>query len=207
MYTVMVTGGIGSGKSKLVELLCERGAVSIDLDEINRRLISSNTMLIAELAERFGEEILDEDGAVVPARLARLAFASEQATHDLNAISFPYITEAATNYILNVECVPRTNAKILVIEVQLLTEVPEFAQLADEVIAVSAPSELRLARAVTRGMDASDVLARMRAQATDAERALIADTICENICSIEELGDWADAWYDEHMEMLEKQES
>lgn len=207
MYTVMVTGGIGSGKSKLVELLCERGAVSIDLDEINRRLISSNTMLIAELAERFGDEILDEDGAVVPARLARLAFASEQATHDLNAISFPYITEAATNYILNVECVPRTNAKILVIEVQLLTEVPEFAQLADEVIAVSAPSELRLARAVTRGMDASDVLARMRAQATDAERALIADTICENICSIEELGKWADAWYDERMEMLEKQES
>ena len=66
MYTVMVTGGIGSGKSKLVELLCERGAVSIDLDEINRRLISSNTMLIDELAERFGEEILDEDGAVVP---------------------------------------------------------------------------------------------------------------------------------------------
>ncbi len=207
MYTVMVTGGIGSGKSKLVELLCERGAVSIDLDEINRRLISSNTMLIAELAERFGDEILDEDGAVIPARLARLAFASEQATHDLNAISFPYITEAATNYILNVECVPRTNAKILVIEVQLLTEVPEFAQLADEVIAVSAPSELRLARAVTRGMDASDVLARMRVQATDAERALIADTICENICSIEELGDWADAWYDERMEMLEKQES
>ena len=56
-------------------------------------------------------------------------------------------------------------------------------------------------------MDASDVLARMRVQATDAERALIADTICENICSIEELGDWADAWYDERMEMLEKQES
>lgn len=207
MYTVMVTGGIGSGKSKLVELLCERGAVSIDLDEINRRLISSNTMLIGELAERFGEEILDEDGAVVPSRLARLAFADEEATRDLNAISFPYITEAATNYILNVECVPRTSAKILVIEVQLLTEVPEFAQLADEVIAVSAPSELRLARAVTRGMDASDVLARMRVQATDAERALIADTICENICSIKELGNWADAWYDERMEMLEKQES
>lgn len=207
MYTVMVTGGIGSGKSKLVELLCERGAVSIDLDEINRRLISSNTMLIGELAERFGEEILDDDGAVIPARLARLAFADEQATHDLNAISFPYITEAATNYILNVECVPRTDAKILVVEVPLLTEAPEFAQLADEVIAVAAPSDLRLARAVARGMDASDALARIRVQPTDAERALIADTVCENICSIEELGTWVDAWYDERMEMLENQES
>mgnify|MGYP002544575133 FL=1 len=207
MYTVMVTGGIGSGKSKLVELLCERGAVSIDLDEINRRLITSNAMLISELAERFGEGILDEDGSVVPSRLASVAFADEQSTRDLNAISFPYITEAATNYILNVECVPRTDAKILVVEVPLLTEAPEFAQLADEVIAVTAPSDLRLARAVARGMDAPDVLARMRMQPTDAERALIADTVCENICSIEELGNWVDAWYDERMEMLENQES
>lgn len=203
----MVTGGIGSGKSKLVELLCERGAVSIDLDEINRRLITSNAMLISELAERFGEGILDEDGSVVPSRLASVAFADEQSTRDLNAISFPYITEAATNYILNVECVPRTDAKILVVEVPLLTEAPEFAQLADEVIAVTAPSDLRLARAVARGMDAPDVLARMRMQPTDAERALIADTVCENICSIEELGNWVDAWYDERMEMLENQES
>lgn len=207
MYTVMVTGGIGSGKTTLVELICERGAVSIDLDEINRRLIASNAMLISELAARFGEEILDEDGAVVPSRLARLAFADEQSTRDLNAISFPYITEAATNYILNVECVPRTDAKILVVEVPLLTEAPELAQLADEVIAVTVPSDLRLARAVARGMDASDVLARMRMQPTDAERALIADTVCENICSTEELGNWVDAWYDERMEMLENQES
>lgn len=207
MYTVMVTGGIGSGKTTLVELICERGAVSIDLDEINRRLIASNAMLISELAARFGEEILDEDGAVIPSCLARLAFADEQSTRDLNAISFPYITEAATNYILNVECVPRTDAKILVVEVPLLTEAPELAQLADEVIAVTAPSDLRLARAVARGMDASDVLARMRMQPTDAERALIADTVCENICSTEELGNWVDAWYDEHMEMLENQES
>ena len=204
MYTVMVTGGIGSGKSKLVELLCERGAVSIDLDEINRALISGNAMLISELAARFGEEILDEDGAVIP---ARVAFASEQATHDLNAISFPYIMQAATNYILNVECAPRTDAKILVVEVPLLTEAPDFARLADEVIAVTAPSDLRLARAVARGMDASDVLARMRAQPTDAERVLIADTVCENICSIEELGDWVDAWYDERMKMLGTRES
>lgn len=208
MYTVMVTGGIGSGKSKLVELLCERGAVSIDLDEINRALISGNAMLISELATRFGEEILDEDGAVIPARLAHVAFCERaQATHDLNAISFPYIMQAATNYILNVECAPRTDAKILVVEVPLLTEAPDFARLADEVIAVTAPSDLRLARAVARGMDASDVLARMRAQPTDAERVLIADTVCENICSIEELGDWVDAWYDERMKMLGNRES
>lgn len=197
MYTVMVTGGIGSGKSTLVELLSAHGAVSIDLDEINRTLISSNESMIAELAGRFGEEILDEGGSVIPAELARRAFAGEQATKDLNAISFPYITEAATDYVLGVECVPTSDARVRVIEVPLLTEVPEFAQLADEVIAVVAPSDLRLKRAVARGMDALDVMHRMNVQPTDEQRIAIADTICENVSTREELKRWVDEWWRE----------
>lgn len=203
MYTVMVTGGIGSGKSTLVDLLCARGAISIDLDEINRTLISSNDMLISELATRFGWDIVDEQGCVIPKLLAQRAFASEQATHDLNAISFPYITQAATDYILNVHCAPRTDAKVLVVEVPLLTEAPDLARLADEVIAVSAPSDARLARAVARGMDASDVLRRMEMQPSDAARALIADTVCENICSIEELVRWVDDWWEQRSSVFE----
>lgn len=198
MYTVMVTGGIGSGKSTLADLLCERGAVSIDLDEINRMLISSNQNLIDDLARRFGSEILDEDGTIVTSRLARIAFANEQNTRDLNAISFPYITEVATEYVLDVHCAPRTDAKVLVVEVPLLTEAPEFAQLADETIAVSASSDLRLARAVARSMDAADVLRRMEIQPSDAERAAIVDTVCENNGSAEELAAWVDAWWNEH---------
>lgn len=195
MYTVMVTGGIGSGKTRLVEMLCERGALSIDLDEINRTLLADNQMMIAELAERFGDDILDADGAVIASRLAQRAFASHEEARALNAISFPYITELATDYILNVHCASRTDAKILVIEVQLLTEVPDFARLADEVIAVCAPSDVRLARAVERGMGAEDVLARMKVQATDAERAALADTVCENAGTQEDLAAWVDAWW------------
>lgn len=194
MYTVMVTGGIGSGKSTLVELLCEHGAVSIDLDEINRSLLATNDVMVNELAERFGRDIVNEEGGVNAALLAQRAFADEQSTKDLNAISFPYITEAATDYVLGVECVPRSEAKVLVVEVPLLTEVPEFARLADEVIAVVASSDMRLARAVKRGMDALDVLQRMNMQATDEQRIAIADTVCENISTREDLEAWVDAW-------------
>lgn len=203
MYTVMVTGGIGSGKSTLVQALCELGATSIDLDEINRTLLSSNSMLIADLAARFGEDILDEDGAIITSRLAERAFKNKQSTKDLNTISFPYITEVATEYILDDECVPRTDAKILVVEVPLLTEVPQFASLADEIIAVTAPSDLRLARAVARGMDALDVMQRMEVQASDQQRIAIADTVYENTGTQDDVKAWANAWYLDRMNELE----
>lgn len=203
MYTVMVTGGLGSGKSTLVDLLCEHGAVSIDLDEINRTLLSSNEDYVSELVERFGEGILDEEGAVITAELAKRAFADEASERALNAIAFPYITELANEYILDVHCTPRSNAKVLVVEVPLLTEVPEFARLADEVIAVNVPSELRLQRAIARGMDAADALARLAVQATDAQRSAIADTLCDNDGTREELAAWADAWWEQTVAKLD----
>lgn len=203
MYTVMVTGGLGSGKSTLAGALCSRGAVSINLDEINRMLLSSNAMLIADLAARFGEDILDDEGAVITSLLAQRAFKNEQATKALNDISFPYITEAATDYILGVECVPRTDAKVMVVEVPLLTEVPEFARLADEVIAVVAPSDLRLARAVARGMDALDAMRRMEVQPSDAERIAIADTVYENTGSLDDMSAWVDGWFLERANLIE----
>lgn len=197
MYTVMVTGGIGSGKSTLCKMLYEKGALSVDLDAVARTLLETDTMMISELAEEFGAGILDEDGMIVPARLAKRAFASPEATKAMNAITFPRIVAQVSDYVLDVHCVPRHHAKALVIEVPLLTDAPELVRLADEVIAVTAPVELRLARAVARGMDADDVMRRMELQPTDAERAAIATTICENAGSPEDLQAWADAWWSE----------
>lgn len=204
MYTVMITGGLGSGKSTLADLLCEKGAVSIDLDEIGRTLLQSDEDYVAELVERFGEGILDEEGNVVSAELARRAFADGDSERDLNAIAFPYITRLANEYVLDVHCTPRSDARVLVVEVPLLTEVPEFAQLADEVIAVAAPSDLRLQRAVARGMDAADALRRMGVQASDAQRSAIADTVCDNAGTREELAAWADGWWERTMAMLDE---
>ena len=86
---------------------------------------------------------------------------------------------------------------VFIIEIPLLVEAPQFAGLASEVIAVEAPEELRVRRAVERGMDEADARARMARQASDEERRELADTICDNSGSAEELQAWAQAWWDE----------
>lgn len=207
MYTVMVTGGLGSGKSTLCKLICEHGAMSMNLDEIYRGLLESNENMIADLAKRFGDDILDESGMVIRSKLAEEAFSDEQSTKDLNAITFPYIMAMTNDYLLDVHCVPRSSSKILVVEVPLLTEVPEFAQLADEIIAVNVPSDVRLQRAIARGMDPVDALNRLQIQPTDTERDAIADTVCDNSGTQDDLRAWADAWWEDRMSKLDAAET
>lgn len=207
MYTVMVTGGLGSGKSTLCKLICEHGAMSMNLDEIYRGLLESNENMIADLADRFGDDILDDAGMVIRSKLAEEAFSDEQSTKDLNAITFPYIMAMTNDYLLDVHCVPRSSSKVLVVEVPLLTEVPEFAQLADEIIAVNVPSDVRLQRAVARGMNPADALKRLQVQPTDVERDAIADTVCDNSGTEDDLRAWADAWWEDCMKKLDAAES
>lgn len=203
MYTVMVTGGLGSGKSTLCKLICEHGAMSMNLDEIYRGLLESNENMIADLADHFGDDILDDSGMVIRSKLAEEAFSDEQSTKDLNAITFPYIMAMTNDYLLDVRCVPCSSSKVLVVEVPLLTEVPEFAQLADEIIAVNVPSDVRLQRAVARGMNPADALRRLQVQPTDAERDAIADTICDNSGTEDDLRAWADAWWEDRMNKID----
>lgn len=203
MYTVMVTGGLGSGKSTLCKLICEHGAMSMNLDEIYRGLLESNENMIADLADHFGDDILDDSGMVIRSKLAEEAFSDEQSTKDLNAITFPYIMAMTNDYLLDVHCVPCSSSKVLVVEVPLLTEVPEFAQLADEIIAVNVPSDVRLQRAVARGMNPADALGRLQVQPTDAERDAIADTICDNSGTEDDLRAWADAWWEDRMNKID----
>ena len=203
MYTVMVTGGLGSGKSTLCKFICEHGAMSMNLDEIYRGLLESNENMIADLADRFGDDILDDSGMVIRSKLAEEAFSDERSTKDLNAITFPYIMAMTNDYLLDVHCVPCSSSKVLVVEVPLLTEVPEFAQLADEIIAVNVPSDVRLQRAVARGMNPADALRRLQVQPTDAERDAIADTICDNSGTEDDLRAWADAWWEDRMNKID----
>src|SRR5437762_14330327 len=88
---VGLTGGIGSGKSTVASLLAERGAVVIDADQIAREVVEPGMPELAALVERFGDDVLNGDGSLDRATLARRSIADDESRRALEAITHPAI--------------------------------------------------------------------------------------------------------------------
>jgi len=176
MLLVGLTGGIGSGKSTVAELLAARGAWVVDADAVARAVVEPGTPALAKLVERFGREILDPDGALDRPALGRIAFADEQSRKDLEAITHPAINEEFVRRI-----VEAPEGSIVVCDVPLLRESPQARERGyPVVIVVEAPVAVRLDRLEGRGVPRGDAEARMAAQATDEERREIATHLIDN---------------------------
>src|SRR6476659_6046691 len=87
MLMVGLTGGIGSGKSTVAAALAKRGATVIDADAIAREVVEPGQPALAKLVERFGPEILNDDGTLDRAALAAKAFVDEETKKELEAIT------------------------------------------------------------------------------------------------------------------------
>jgi len=175
MLLVGLTGGIGSGKSTVAELLAAKGARIVDADVVARDVVQPGTPALAKLVERFGPEILATDGSLDRPALGRLAFADEESRKDLEAITHPAIGE---EFLRRMKAGPGT---IVVCDVPLLVESPQAAGRGYRiVIVVEAPLETRIERLEERGVPRDDALARMAAQATDEERRAIATHVIDN---------------------------
>jgi dephospho-CoA kinase len=199
MYVVLLTGGLASGKDTVSAYLAERGATLLDLDVIAREAQSEEAVL-AQLREAFGSDIIDADGTLDRSLLAERAFVDQHSAERLNAICWPPIKERVVEYILQNTCQPMRRAKLLVVQIPLLAEAPDFLDLADEVIAVSADEALRFRRAVARGMSPVDARRRIALQADDEQRRAISDTVFVNNGSLDELKQQVDEWYADRIE-------
>ena len=179
MRVVVITGGIGAGKSTAAEFLCGLGAVVVDLDIVAAEVLQKGSATLERVTGEFGPEVLLADGSLDRDALAREAFASPESVHRLNAIVHPAVAREIGPAISDLRLLP-DSPDVVVIEVPLLAEAPVFAELADDVIAIVAPEEVRVARAVAAGRREPDVRRRLAVQATDAERAQLADVIIVN---------------------------
>jgi dephospho-CoA kinase len=194
MRVVVITGGIGAGKSTAAEFLRDKGAVTIDADRIATQVLEKGSPVLARVAEEFGPDVLLADGSLDRASLAREAFCSQERTDRLNAIVHPAVAREIGPAVADLRLLPDPPS-VVVLEVPLLAEAPVFAQIADVVLAIVAPQELRVQRAVASGFSEDDARRRLAVQATDAERAALADVVIVNDTTKERfLGELANVW-------------
>lgn len=180
MLSIALTGGIGSGKSLAADYFEELGAVVIDSDQLARDAIERGSPGFDEVVARFGDSILS-GGEIDRSKLAEIVFRDEVARKDLEAIIHPRVREIATRI------AARTAQDGVVInQIPLLFETNGQGRF-DLVITVSASLENRRARLAERGLKSYEIERRIAAQASDEQRASIADIVIENNGSIEEL--------------------
>lgn len=179
MQVVGLTGGIGSGKSTLAEGLRALGVPVIDADEVARRCVAPGTPGLTAIVGRFGADVLSADGSLDRARLAGLVFADPVAREDLEAITHPCIREGIAEGVAALQASAEP-PDLVVVEHPLLVETDGHERV-DVVVVVEAPMDLRIERLVaTRGMDVTEVRARIAAQADDARRRAFADHVVIN---------------------------
>ncbi|MCL2151290.1 MAG: dephospho-CoA kinase [Coriobacteriia bacterium] len=198
MYTVFLTGGLASGKSTVAERLAAKGATILDLDQIAKEEQESESVM-AELRAEFGNDIVDSQGQLDRRLLAERAFASPEKTARLNEICWPPTIQRLSEYLVGGSCQPIEHGAMVVVQIPLLVEAQELIPLADEVVTVSVPPEMRLDRAINRGMDKTDAAQRLARQVTDEQREAIADTVFYNSGSLAELYQDIDEWYEQRM--------
>ena len=182
MTRIGLTGGIGAGKSTVARELERLGALVVDADAIAREVVAPGTPGLAAVVAEFGDSVLTPDGSLDRPAMGRIVFADPAARARLEAITHPLIRAESAR-----RAAAAPPGTVVVHDVPLIVERGLAAQY-DLVVVVGADEDVRLERLVRdRGMTREDALARIRAQATDAERRAVADVWLDNSGTQEEL--------------------
>jgi len=179
---VGLTGGIGSGKSTVSGLLQARGAVIIDADAIVREVQQPGSPVLAELAQKFGPDVLAQDGSLDRQAVANIVFTDPDALKSLNAIVHPAVGREMNQRMI----AQRASNNVVILDIPLLTENPREGLQGR--IVVDIPVELQVQRLTSfRGFDEADARARITRQATRQERLDKADFVVDNSGGLEDL--------------------
>ena len=181
MFLVGLTGGIASGKSTVAAMLTNYDNEIIDADEIARDVVLPGTVGLSKVVAEFGPQILEEDGSLSRAELAKLVFEDPEKRLALEGILHPLI-RART-----LERISQSKSDIVIYIVPLLVEAKVDYPF-DLVVTIEAGSENQIKRLVeNRGMSTEDATARIAAQATEPERVARADKRIDGALSLTDL--------------------
>ncbi|GAA1734848.1 hypothetical protein GCM10009809_32590 [Isoptericola hypogeus] len=173
MLRIGLTGGIAAGKSVVARRLAELGADVIDHDALAREVVAPGTVGLEEVVAAFGDGVLAGDGSLDRPALGRLVFDDDGARARLEGILHPEIRRIAAER--EALAGASDDRAVVVHDIPLLVETGQ-AEHFHLLVVVHAPAPQRVARLVEgRGLEEQAALARVAAQASDEERAAVAD--------------------------------
>lgn len=175
MPRIALTGGIASGKTLVSDELARLGAVVIDSDLLAREVVEPGTAGLDRIRERFGEGVLQADGALDRRALGSLVFSDDAARADLNAIVHPLVRERAAEL-----AAASPEGAVVVNVIPLLVETGQQNDF-DGIVVVDVPPEVQVTRLVERDrLTAQEAAARLRAQASRTDRLATAAWVVDN---------------------------
>jgi dephospho-CoA kinase len=184
MRVIGLTGGIGSGKSTVSDILAELGAVVIDADKLVHEAYQPGTETWQAVVDAFGRDVIAQDSSIDRQKLGEVAFGDPEKLELLNSIVHPRMYNEAAS---RIEDYRRQGIEVLVLAVPLLIEA-DWMSLADELWVTVASEQVVIKRVQERtGLTEEQTRARIRSQLSNEERCRRADFVINNDGTLDEL--------------------
>ncbi len=199
MYVIGLTGGIGSGKSTVVRMLEQKGAVLLSADAVGHEVYLPGRPAWQEIVDAFGRQVVAEDGTIDRKKLGAIAFSDPQQLQRLNAITHPRMKEMMRE---KLQAERAGGTQVAVLEAALLFDAG-WDDLTDEVWVTVVPPELAARRTAERsGLSVEEVLSRIRAQMSNEERIARSQVVIDTGCPLERTRKQVDEEWERLMERL-----
>ena len=175
MVVVGITGNIATGKSTVMEMLAQRGALTIDADELVHQLLDADPAVRRQVVARFGPEVGTDR-----ARLGAVVFHAPAAMRDLERILHPRVAKCVN------ELVARSDASVAVVEAIKLLE-SDLRPRCRSIWVTTCTQEQQIQRLMDgRKITRPDALARIQSQSSQAEKVAQADVVIDTSGSLEQ---------------------
>jgi dephospho-CoA kinase len=184
MYTIGLTGGIGTGKSVVAQVLEEQGAVILNADLVGHEVYARGGPAYDEVIAEFGAEVVAADGSIDRKKLGPIVFSSREKLARLNAITHPRMKQMMREKLADVA---RGGTEVAVLEAALLFDAG-WDDLTDEVWVTVVDAETAARRASERsGIPVGQVLKRIqKVQMASDERIRRSDVVIDTSGTLED---------------------
>ena len=201
-FVVVLTGGIGSGKTAVSDRFQQLGAEIVDTDIIARELTGAGAEAMSHIVARFGADVLAPNGSLDRARMRARAFGDSQVKGDLEAILHPMIRACAA------EMVAAASRPYVVLVVPLLLETGAYRDIADRILVVDCPESVQIERTMARSqLSRTEVERILAAQTTREARLAIADDVIENDAGLDSLAKNVGRLHERYLELAQAKRS